>query len=87
MKKMLWDKMLNGRSAHIVTTMDAPAWIDHLFLGRIGIKQLRSGILKFCGFNPVTFTTIGSVRRLKETQIQSWLTKVYALGQNSAKNV
>lgn len=65
MKKMLWDKMLNGRSAHIVTTMDAPAWIDHLFLGRIGIKQLRSGILKFCGFNPVTFTTIGSVRRFR----------------------
>ena len=80
----LWDKLLKGRTARVITTMDTPKLIDKLFVRSLGLRQLKVGILQFCGFSPVKTTVIGSVRRLKPAQVQGWLEKVKALGKSLA---
>lgn len=61
-KDPFWDKLLKGRSAHIITTMDAPT-IWYWFAYRsAGNNMLKRAILQFCGISPVKTTLIGNVR-------------------------
>jgi NAD(P)H dehydrogenase (quinone) len=75
-----WDKLLTGRSAHIITTMDQPGWYYHLMYGRPSINALRKSILEFCGIRPVRVTTIGIVKKANEKQIKSWIDQIYQAG-------
>lgn len=76
----LWDKLLQGRTATVITTMDTPSFIDCFLMRRAGLRQLTQGILGFCGIKPIKAITIGSVRRLKEDQRKKWIDKVHKLG-------
>lgn len=79
---LLWDKLLKGRVATVVTTMDTPSFIDRFLMRRAGLRQLSHGILDFCGIKPVNLVTIGSVRRLNEIQRQKWIFKINKLGRS-----
>jgi NAD(P)H dehydrogenase (quinone) len=83
----LWDKLLKGRSAHVTTTMDTPAWVDRFYMRRAGLRMLSQGILSFCGFSPVTQSVIGSVRKLNNAQIQKCLDKMQALGKRHGRKI
>lgn len=76
-----WDKLLKGKTAHIITTMDQPGWYYRLVFGRPSINQLKKSTLEFCGVKPVKVTTIGIIKTADEQQRKKWLAKVYALGQ------
>lgn len=77
----LWDKLLQGRSATVVTTMDTPALVDLFYMRRAGLRQLAQGILAFCGFKIKQQLTIGSVRKLGPAQRQSWIAKLGKMGR------
>lgn len=81
----LWDKLLQGRTAHVIVTMDTPDFIDRFYMRRAGLKMLTKGILAFCGFTPVSTTIIGSVRKLSITQREAWLKKVRAIAIKQSK--
>jgi NAD(P)H dehydrogenase (quinone) len=49
---VFWDKLLTGKSAHIITTLDQPGWYYRLAFGRPSVNQLRRSILQFCGISP-----------------------------------
>lgn len=70
-----WDKLLAGRSAHALVTMDTPPWFYRLFNHMPGHHQLKKTILGFCGFNPIKITTFGSVRQTSAAQREKWLQK------------
>lgn len=76
-----WDKLLKGKTAHIITTLDQPGWYYRLFFGRPSVNQLRKSILEYCGVKPVKVTYIGIIRNSKEEQRSKWLRKVRALGR------
>jgi len=76
-----WDKLLKGKTAHIMTTLDQPGWYYRLFFGRPSINQLRKSILEYCGVKPVKVTYIGIIRNSKEEQRAQWLKKVKELGK------
>lgn len=76
-----WDKLLKGKTAHILTTLDQPGWYYRLFFGRPSINQLRKSVLEYCGVKPVRVTYIGIIRNSKDEQRAQWLTKVNELGK------
>ncbi|MFH6945776.1 NAD(P)H-dependent oxidoreductase [Flavobacterium sp. FlaQc-50] len=75
-----WDKLLKGKTAHIITTLDQPGWYYRLFYGRPSVNQLKKSTLEFCGVKPVKVTYIGIVKSANELQRAKWLQKVYDLG-------
>lgn len=77
-----WEKLLKGRSARIITTMDQPGWYYWLFYGKPSINQLKKSTLQFCGISPVKVTAIGPIRNADATRRKNFITKVNALGAN-----
>ncbi|MFB9076379.1 NAD(P)H-dependent oxidoreductase [Flavobacterium procerum] len=78
-----WDKLLKGKSAHIITTLDQPGWYYRLFFGRPSVNQLKKSTLEFCGVKPVKVTYIGIVKNSTENQRKKWLEKVYNFGMQN----
>jgi NAD(P)H dehydrogenase (quinone) len=76
-----WDKLLAGRSARIITTMDMPVWYYWIRYGAPGIRSLREVTLKFCGYAPVRVMAMGSVKWQAKTKIERWLSKAEKLGR------
>lgn len=76
-----WDKLLTGKTARIITTMDQPGWYYHLVYGRPSINQLKKSTLEFCGVRPVKVTSLGIIKKSDEGQRRKWLDQVSRLGQ------
>ena len=74
-----WDKLLKGRSARVIITMDSPK-IVHCLLIRSLSKKVMKENLNFCGVGPVKFTIIGSIKNRKKSSLSKWLKKVCVLG-------
>jgi len=76
-----WDKLLKGKTGHIITTLDQPGWYYRLFYGRPSVNQLKKSTLVFCGVEPVKVTYVGIIKTSDEKQRTQWLTKIKELGQ------
>jgi len=75
-----WDKLLKGKTAHIITTLDQPGWYYRLAYGRPSVNQLKKSTLKFCGIEPVKVTYVGIIKSSTTLQREKWLKKVEGLG-------
>jgi len=75
-----WDKLLKGKTAHIITTLDQPGYYYRLFYGRPSVNQLKKSVLQFCGINPVKVSYIAIIKTSDEKQRKIWLQKVKTLG-------
>ena len=80
-KDPLWDKLLKGKSAHIITTMDSPLLWYMLAYRSAGTFMLRNAILKFCGFGPVRTTYVTRVKYRKPNEIAGVLERITAKAQ------
>lgn len=81
-----WDKLLAGKTAHIITTLDQPAFFYRLAFGRPSINQLKKSTLGFCGIKTKKISYFGPVRNSTEAQRKLWLTKVKVLAQNDSRS-
>lgn len=79
---VFWDKLLKGKSAHIITTLDQPGWYYWLMFGKPSVNQLKKSVLNFCGISPVKTTYIGIVKTSDADKRKKWIEKVYKLGVN-----
>lgn len=79
-----WDKLLTGKTARIICTLDQPAWYFWLINGRPAYWAMKKMTLEFCGIKPVSVTTIGPIRLSKQTYREEWITKVQRLGEQNA---
>jgi len=77
---MLQTKLLAGRSARVVLTMDAPSWYYRWFYGQPLHGSLIHATLGFTGFS-VGSTTISQVRTLTADQREAWLGQMHRLAQ------
>jgi putative NADPH-quinone reductase len=80
----MWDRLLEGRSARMVVTSDAPYFFNLLIYFNAPYRVVRKMILRFCGFKPVRVTAIGRVKSLRESERASWLEKLRRLGLKGA---
>jgi len=78
---VLWDKLLKGKSARLIVTMDTPRWYYWLVNKSPGHNSMKKGILGFCGITPVKITTFGPVRPSSEAARGRWISQVEKLGQ------
>lgn len=74
------EKLLKGRSARILYTMDGPTWFYRWFQGAPGLKSLSVGTLGLCGVGPVKSTAFTPVRSSTVEIRRRWLEKAQALG-------
>jgi putative NADPH-quinone reductase len=75
-----WDKLLTGKTGHIITTMDQPGWYYWLVFGQPSINQLKKSTLEFCGIKPVKVTRIGPIKHSTLSWREKWLDKVEKMG-------
>ena len=80
-----WDKLLEGRSARVLCTMDWPPFAYHLLLGAPTLKALGRATLAFCGVKPVRFTDIGPVRPSTPEQRAAWLERVRGIARKESR--
>lgn len=57
-----WDRLMEGRSADAVITMDTPPIFLRLMYGNSIIKRWRKQVLDFCGFRPARVLPLGPVK-------------------------
>lgn len=76
-----WDKLLAGKTAHIITTLDQPSWYYWLAFGRPSVNQLKKSTLEFCGVKPVKVTYIGAVKTSDFSLRKKWLDRVEKSGE------
>ena len=74
-------KLLKGRSARVICTMDSPPWYYRFIVGAPGVKMMKNSILSFCGVSPVHVTTFGSVKLSTDARRARWLEKAETLGE------
>ena len=77
---VLWDKLLVGKTAHIITTLDQPSWYYHLVFGRPSVNQLKKSTLEFCGVKPVKVSFVGPIKHSAQATRENWLIKVERMG-------
>ncbi|QQT62777.1 NAD(P)H-dependent oxidoreductase [Sphingobacterium multivorum] len=81
---LFWDKLLKGKSARIITTLDQPSWYYALVYGRPSVNQLKRSTLQFCGISSVKVTYIGIIKTSDPIKRNKWLQKVQRLGHKQA---
>jgi len=74
-----WDRLLVGRSAHLIVTMDSPPWYYRWISRMPGHHQMKKTILEYCGIKPVRITSFGPIRNSTDRQREQWLASVKRL--------
>ncbi|MFC5048585.1 NAD(P)H-dependent oxidoreductase [Aquimarina hainanensis] len=76
-----WDKLLSGKSARIICTLDQPSWYYRLVYRAPSHRAMKKLTLNFVGIKPVKITTIGPIRLSKESYRKKWLQRIHTLGE------
>lgn len=58
-----WDRLLAGRSADVIITMDTPPLYLRYAWGNPIVRRWDKQVLGFCGFKPLRFLTCGPVKQ------------------------
>lgn len=80
------ERLLKGRSADVLVTMDTPPLLYRFLLGAPGHKLVRAGILAPAGISPVRVFSFGPLKSSTDRKRANWLravqAKAHALGSN-----
>ncbi|MFO0859484.1 MAG: NAD(P)H-dependent oxidoreductase [Phycisphaerales bacterium] len=77
---VFWDRLLAGRTARLIVTMDAPWWWDTIINGATSRHTMAAPVLKFSGVRPVRQTVFDQVRKASPEKRERWTQKVRRLG-------
>jgi len=80
---LFWDRLLTGRSAHLLVTMDTPPWYFRWVYRMPGHHQMKRTILEFSGIKPVTISSFGPIRGSTAQKRQKWLGQAHARGRRA----
>ena len=79
-QSQLWDKLLSGRTADLLVTLDTPPWYFRWIYGAPAHRQMTRTILGFSGIKTRRLAEFAPVRPSSEEQRQSWLRRAETLG-------
>lgn len=74
-------KLLTGRSARVIMTMDSPNWWYMLGYRRAATHSFHNGTLGFSGFAPVKSTNVQGVQAMSPAQRGAQLERVRGQGE------
>ena len=75
-----WDKLLAGRTADLITTMDTPPLIYRFVYRAPGRQALGRATLGYCGLRTVRIEEYGSVVASSAAERSGWLAQSRAIG-------
>lgn len=76
-----WEKLLKGKTARLLVTMDSPTWY-YKFLTKNAIgNSFKNNILGFCGVKTLGINYFGSVKVSTKEVREKWLVKAARLGE------
>ena len=78
---IFWDKLLKGKTARLIVTMDTPKWYNFLVYKNAGHNSMKKAVLKFCGVKPVKITSFAPIKLSDDKKRKRWLNEVEALGK------
>lgn len=78
-----WDRLLAGRSAHLLVTMDTPPWYFRWVYRMPGHNQMKRTILEFSGIKPVAVTSFGPIKQSSRQKRETWLAQANASGRHA----
>ena len=73
------DKLLRGRTAHLLVTMDTPPWYYRWIYCMPGLHQVRKTTLEFCGIKPTRTLTFGPILGASVDRHAAWLRQAEAI--------
>jgi 1,4-dihydroxy-2-naphthoate octaprenyltransferase len=79
-----WDKLLSGRTADLITTMDTPPLIYRFIYRAPGQQALVRATLGYCGIRGARIETFGPVISAAAGQRQQWLDRARSIGSRLA---
>jgi putative NADPH-quinone reductase len=74
------EKLLTGKTARVIVTMDTPLWYYSIGYKKPGHNSIKRSILGLCGISPVRITAFSPIRHSTPEKREKWLEKVYQLG-------
>ncbi len=82
LKGYTWDKLLKGKSARVIVTMDNFPLVARFLFGDI-TNEVHYGILNFSGFSPIRVTKIGMMKFLSPERKGKLKMKMEAWGKKA----
>lgn len=79
-----WDRLLTGRTARLVMTMDSPRLWNRLVYRNASETSLRRAILGYCGVKTLGVTRFGAVRHVSADTRAGWIATAASLGARDA---
>lgn len=80
----LWDKLLTGRTARIVMTMDSPRVWNAVMYRHAAETSLRNAVLGYCGVRTIGVTRFDQVRHRSDETRRAWIAETARLGARDA---
>jgi len=84
-KGPFWDKLLVGKTAQLIVTMDTPWWYYWLINRSPGHNSMKIGILEFSGVKPVKIKSFSPVKSSDAMKREQWLEEVEDLGRKQGQ--
>ena len=78
-----WDKLLSGRTAHLIVTMDTPPWYYRWIYHRPGHNEMKRTILGFCGIKVVKISEFAPIKDSSQQQKKKWIAMAKELGSKA----
>lgn len=79
--KFWWDRLLKGRSAHVVITMDNSPFMARVLFGDTS-NEIKRAVLGFAGFHPVRLSRIGPLKTMSDADKESLKKKMMRMGNS-----
>ena len=79
-----WDKLLKGKSARLIVTMDTPKWYYYFVNKSPEHNSMKKAILEFSGISPVRITAFSPIRTSDGLKRNDWLDEVKVLGEKQS---
>lgn len=79
---VMLEGLLKNKTAHIIATLDQPAWFYRFYFGAPSEKQLKSS-LKLCGVKTKKMSYFGIVKTSTEEKRKLWIEQVKQYGREA----
>lgn len=77
------DKLLSGRTAHLMVTMDTPPWYYRWIYHMPGHNEMKRTILGFCGIKVVKISEFAQIKGSSQHKREKWIVLAKELGSEA----
>lgn len=77
-----WEKLLIGKTARIITTMNAPLWYNRFYYKSPATNAMKKATLQYCGVKKVNVCEFAPIKSSTPEKRAKWLQKVELIGKD-----